>query len=113
MNFEAEELDTSSMDTVLIMVHKRIRKRESYDIDSDEIITALSEQGYPMEREEVLDLMGKLKEVRYIRAYEDIEDVDPATGRRIQPHVIRYSGIEITPEGALRAQKVMDSYRNP
>jgi hypothetical protein len=98
-------------DTVLLMIHKRIRKRESYDVDSVEITEALAQNGYPMEEDEVLQSMGHLKTDGCIRAYEDSTDFDPTTGQRIQTRVTRYWGIEITPEGAMRAIDVQNQFR--
>ncbi len=89
--------------TVLVMVHKRIRKRESYDIDSVEIINALEKNGYPMEEEEVLTALGKLKTAGYLRAYEDYD----ASGKKVS----RYWGLEITPEGAMHAIDLMNQFR--
>lgn len=98
-------------ETVLLMIHKRIRKRESYDVDSVEITRALGENGYPMEENDVLVCMGHLKEAKYIRAYEDTDDFDMETGRRGTARVTRYWGIEITPEGAMRAIDVQNQFR--
>jgi DNA-binding transcriptional ArsR family regulator len=94
-----------SEDTVLVMVHKRIRKRESYDIDSNEIIEALEKNGYPMEEPEVMGALAALKEAGYLRAYEDIEE----SGGKSR--VTRYWGLEITPEGAMRAIDLMNQFR--
>ncbi len=99
-------------DTVLLMIHKRIRKRESYNLDSVEIVQALEQNGYPLTEQEVLDSMVKLKEARLIRAYEDKTEVDQATGRRITPKITRFWNIEITPEGVLRANNTMNRYRS-
>lgn len=96
--------DLDSEATVLVMVHKRIRKRESYDVDSVEIISALEKNGYPMEEKEVLDSLGKLKEEGYLRAYEDVDDLGGSK-------VTRYWGIEITPEGAMKAIDLMNQFR--
>lgn len=98
-------------DTVLLMIHKRIRKRESYDVDSIEIVQALAQNGYPMEEKDVLASMGHLKEARYIRAYEDTADFDAETGQRVTAYVTRYWSIEITPEGAMRAIDVQNQFR--
>jgi len=94
-----------SEDTVLVMVHKRIRKRESYNIDSIEIIDAMAKNGYPMEEKEVLDSLGRLKTAGYIRAYEDREDSGNTS------RVSRYWGLEITPEGAMKAIDLMNQFR--
>ncbi len=93
--------------SILVMIHKRIRKRESYDIDSLEIISALAQNGYPMEEPEVLEGMAKLKEAGFIRAYEDVDDFGGGTGSRIT----RYWGIEITPQGAMKAIDLMNQFR--
>ena len=98
-------------ETVLLMIHKRIRKHESYDIDSVEITQALEQNGYPMSEAEVLESMGHLKEARFIRAYEDSSDWDEESGKRGPAHVTRYWGIEITPEGAMRAINVQNQFR--
>ena len=94
-----------SEDSVLVMLHKRIRKRESYNIDSNEIYEALEKNGYPMEEKEVMDGLAKLKSAGYIRAYEDVEDVNGGS------RVVRYWGLEITPEGAMRAIDLMNQFR--
>jgi len=112
MEPQDEQQDATTIDTVLLMVHKRIRKRESYNVDSVEIFQALEQNGYPLSEKEVLDSMAELKEARLIRAYEDITDVDPATGKRGPEHVTRYWNIEITPEGVLRANNTMNRYRS-
>ncbi len=92
-------------ETILVMVHKRIRKRAGYDIDSFEITTALGEQGYPLSEEEVLTGLGNLKELGYLRAFEDVEDT--STG----PRITRIWGLEITPEGAMKAIDLMNQFR--
>ncbi|HEX2912202.1 MAG TPA: hypothetical protein VH186_15440 [Chloroflexia bacterium] len=94
-------------ETILVMVHKRIRKRAGYDIDSVEIIRALEEQGYPLSEEEVLDGLGRLKEQGYLRAFEDRDDFSPNGSARIT----RYWGLEITPEGAMKAIDLMNQFR--
>ncbi len=93
--------------SILVMIHKRIRKRESYDIDSLEIISALEQNGYPMGEQEVMIGMAKLKEEGLIRAYEDVDDFGGGAGSRIT----RYWGIEITPQGAMRAIDLMNQFR--
>lgn len=111
MEPQDEQQDATTIDTVLLMVHKRIRKRESYNVDSVEIFQALEKNGYPLSEKEILDSMAELKEARLIRAYEDTTDIDPATGRRGPERVTRYWNIEITPEGVLRANNTMNRYR--
>jgi hypothetical protein len=106
-----EDQDAATEDTVLLMVHKRIRKRESYDLDSVEIIKALAEQGYPLTEKEVMDSLFKLKDAKLLRAYEDTADIDPETGKRIPEKVIRYWNLEITPDGVMRANDIMNRYR--
>jgi hypothetical protein len=95
-------VDLDVEDTILIMVHKRIRKRESYDIDSVEIMDAIRKNGYSMEKKEVMDGLARLKSASYIRAYEELDK-----GR-----VKRYWGIEITPEGAMRAIDLLNQFRS-
>ena len=99
------EPDLNNDETVLVMVHKRIRKRAGYDIDSNEITTALGQQGYPLTEEEVLDGLGRLKDSGYLRAFEDI--IDTSDG----PRITRYWGLEITPEGAMKAIDLMNQFR--
>lgn len=94
-----------SEDSILVMIHKRIRKRENYNIDSNEIFDALEKNGYPMEDKEVMAGIAKLKSSGYIRAYEDVEDVNGGS------RVTRYWGLEITPEGAMRAIDLMNQFR--
>jgi hypothetical protein len=86
------------------MVHKRIRRRESYDIDSAEIRDAIRKNGYPIEEKELLDGLALLKSGGYIRASEDVDESD---GSRIT----RYWSIEITPEGAMRAIDLLNQFR--
>jgi hypothetical protein len=107
-----DEQDADTVDTVLLMVHKRIRKNEGYKLDSVEVFKALEQNGYPLTESEVLDSLTQLKDSKLIRAYDDSTDVDPSTGRHIPKKVMRYWHIEITPEGAMRASSVMNRYRN-
>ncbi len=102
---ESEDAVMQSEDTVLVMVHKRIRKRESYNIDSVEIISALEKNGYPMEEKEVMDSLASLKSQGYLRAYEDFADGN------VGSKVTRYWGLEITPEGAMHAIDLMNKFR--
>lgn len=96
-----------SDESILVMIHKRIRKRESYNIDSIEITDALEKNGYPLEETEVLEGIAHLKQAGYIRAYEDVDDFGGGQGRK----VTRYWGIEITPEGAMKAIDLMNQFR--
>lgn len=93
-------------ETVLVMIHKRIRKRAGYDIDSAEIHLALEQQGYPLSEEEVLDGVGRLKSLGYLRAFEDKDDFATGSSR-----ITRYWGLEITPEGAMKAIDLMNQFR--
>ncbi len=92
-------------ETVLVMIHKRIRKHAGYDLDSNQITQALEQNGYPLTDEEVLDSMGHLKDLGFLRAFEDA--VDTADSVRIT----RYWGLEITPEGAMKAIDLMNQFR--
>ena len=94
-------------EAVLVMLHKRIRKHAGYDLDSQNIFQALNEQGYDMTEQEVLDGLGRLKEAGYLRAFEDADDFDPSGTSRIT----RYWGLEITPEGAMKAIDLMNQFR--
>jgi hypothetical protein len=107
-----DEQDDGTIDTVLLMVHKRIRKNESYHLDSVEVIKALEQNGYPLTEQEVLESLSELKENKMIRAYEDTTELDPETGKKIPLKVVRYWNIEITPEGVMRANEVMYRFRN-
>ncbi len=94
-------------ETVLVMVHKRIRKRAGYDLDSADITLALEQQGYPLSEAEVLEGLGHLKERGYLRAFEDVDDfASDGTSR-----ITRYWGLEITPEGAMKAIDLMNQFR--
>ena len=94
-------------EVILVMIHKRIRKRAGYDLDSAEIGRALEEQGYPLTEQEVLEGMGRLKETGYLRAFEDRDDFSAGGSSGIT----RYWGLEITPEGAMRAIDLMNQFR--
>ncbi|MEI6042930.1 MAG: hypothetical protein WCS37_00940 [Chloroflexota bacterium] len=98
-------MDLDLEDTILIMVHKRIRKRESYNIDSVEIRAALEKNGYPMEEKEVMEGLAQLKSAGYIRANEDKD------GLERNSHITRYWGLEITPKGAMRAIDLLNQFR--
>lgn len=102
-----EEMMLDNDETILVMVHKRIRKHAGYDLDSSQITQALGEQGYEMSEEEVVDGLGRLKEMGYLRAFEDRDDFSLQGGSRI----VRYWGLEITPEGAMRAIDLMNQFR--
>ena len=93
-------------ETILVMVHKRIRKRAGYDLDSEDITRALGELGYPLTEDEGLEGLGHLKREGYIRAFEDTDE----TVRR-NPRIVRYWGLEITPEGAMKAIDLMNQFR--
>lgn len=93
-------------ETILVMVHKRIRKRAGYDLDSFEITKALGELGYPLTEDEVLEGLGHLKSEGYLRAFEDVDE-----SSRQGPRTVRYWGLEITPEGAMKAIALMNQFR--
>jgi hypothetical protein len=97
-----EEVMMDNEETILVMVHKRIRKRAGYDLDSVDITNALEQNGYPMSEPEVLDGLGRLKELGYLRAFEDLGSNNQVT---------RYWGLEITPEGAMKAIDLMNQFR--
>jgi hypothetical protein len=97
-----EDVMMDNQETILVMVHKRIRKRAGYDIDSAEITTALEQSGYPMSEDDVLQGLAELKEAGYLRAFEDYGNDN---------RVIRYWGLEITPQGAMRAIDLMNQFR--
>lgn len=93
-------------ETILVMVHKRIRKRAGYDLDSVDITQALGDLGYPLTEDEVLEGLGHLKRAGYLRAFEDTDE-----SNRRNPRVVRYWGLEITPEGAMKAIDLMNQFR--
>lgn len=93
-------------ETILVMVHKRIRKHAGYDLDSLEITKALGDLGYPLTEDEVLEGLGHLKSEGYLRAFEDTDDFS-----RRGPRIVRYWGLEITPEGAMKAIDLMNQFR--
>jgi hypothetical protein len=97
-----EDVMMDNQETILVMVHKRIRKRAGYDIDSAEITTALEQSGYPVSEDDVLQGLAELKEAGYLRAFEDYGNDN---------RVIRYWGLEITPQGAMRAIDLMNQFR--
>lgn len=94
-------------EAVLVMLHKRIRKHAGYDLDSQNIFKALNEQGYDMGEQQVIDGLGRLKNLGYLRAFEDQDDFGPDNSSRIT----RYWGLEITPEGAMKAIDLMNQFR--
>ncbi|MDB5082322.1 MAG: hypothetical protein JWP00_4246 [Chloroflexi bacterium] len=93
-------------ETILVMVHKRIRKRAGYDLDSLDITKALGELGYPLTEDEVLIGLSHLKQEGYLRAFEDTDE-----SSRNGSRVVRYWGLEITPEGAMKAIDLMNQFR--
>lgn len=97
-----DEVMMDNEETILVMVHKRIRKRAGYDLDSTDITNALEQNGYPMSENEVVDGLGRLKEMGYLRAFEDFGNNNQVT---------RYWGLEITPEGAMKAIDLMNQFR--
>lgn len=93
-------------ETILVMVHKRIRKRAGYDLDSVDITKALGDLGYPLTEDEVLEGLGHLKTAGYLRAFEDTDESNWKN-----PRIVRYWGLEITPEGAMKAIDLMNQFR--